>query len=453
MDPAEGLSQAASNAAAELGSCIASGKQIRLISHNDVDGLSAGTLLFLALRDHGADIHLTFTSHVYREELPELVSSGPDVLVFCDMGSDLVPDLRRGKIPFLVLDHHATDQRDEALVNPEALGMDGTREVSGAGVAYLVAKALDPGNAGLAPIAICGAFGDMQSLVGENERIAADAESRGLAKRRKEIRLIGRVDRPVEYSLAYSTLPFLKGLSGNPMAANTFLKETGIDVGPKETIAGLDDEMERQLISGLVEYMVQQDASTFEAERIFGLTFRLPKMPVPTMDDLVDYVEACGALGNYSTAFSLLSGDGSAREDSERSRLAYKERIFEGVGLFEDAVHLDNIDYLVMEGWSKFSGKLAAIYANAGFSGNRRPIFTINVEDDWAKVSARVNPQLVERGLDLGAALSAVAPRFGGNGGGHDVAAGAKFPRAQMEGLLRELDREVGSQLAGEEEE
>jgi RecJ-like exonuclease len=125
--------------------------------------------------------------------------------------------------------------------------------------------------------------------------------------------------------------------------------------------------------------------------------------------------------------------------------------IFEGVRAFDGAVRLEALDYLVLEGLAPLSGKLAGIFANAGFSGHDRPIFTLNPEERWIKVSARMNPQLVDRGLHLGKALDSVAARLEGSGGGHAVAAGARVPRQSMEEFVRELDKEVQLQLADEE--
>lgn len=453
MDGLERLCEGAAEAATRLGGAIAHGSRITIITHTDVDGISAGTLAFLAVRNQGGTAHLTFSGHLYREDLGRLLSSDPEFLVFCDMGSDLLPDLLDSSTPFLILDHHATDYRDEHLVNPCTFGVDGTRDVSASGVVYMVASSLNPINKELSHIALCGAFGDMQTLTGANERIANDAESEGLVKRRKEIRLIGRRNMPIEYSLRYTTLPFIRGLSGKPERIRTFLKETGIEVGPKTTICELDDEMERMLITSLVEKIVKNNASTFEAEKLFGATLQILVGDVPTMEDMVDYVESCGALGRYSTAFALLSGDPAAIDWAERSRLEYKEKILAGVDLFESAVHLSNIDYMVLEGWDEYAGKLCGIYANAGFADHNRPIFCLSPDESSIKVSARTNPQLVDRGLNLGKALNVVSSRFGGSGGGHTVAAGAKIPLEALDDFVRDLDREVGLQLAEEDVE
>ena len=42
------------------------------------------------------------------------------------------------------------------------IGLDGATDVSGSGVAYFVAKAMNQKNVDLAPVALVGALGDMQ---------------------------------------------------------------------------------------------------------------------------------------------------------------------------------------------------------------------------------------------------------------------------------------------------
>lgn len=449
MDALEDLCQEASEAAAKLGSAIASGGYIRIVSHNDVDGVCSGTIAIQAVRRQGGSAHLSFSNHVYESDLASLLSSGPDLILFCDMGSDLLSGLRKSGRSYLVLDHHHTGETDDRLVNPSTMGIDGTSEISASGVTYLVARELNSDNIDLSPIALCGAFGDMQGLTGANDKIASEAESEGLVERKEELRLIGRVDRPMEYSICYSTLPFIKGLSGNQMATAKFLRDIGVEVDTKTSISELDDEMERVLIRELAEKMVREDASTSEAERLFGRSLRLLDGPSPTIEDAVDYVESCSALGEYSTALAYLVGSPGSGDEVERLRLRYKEKIFEGVGTFESAKRMENLDYIDLDGWDEFVGKLCGIYANAGFSGRLRPVFGLSKREDSVKVSGRTNPQLVRKGLDLGSALSEAARAVGGQGGGHSVAAGAKIPVGGERDFLDSLDRVVGRQLGG----
>ncbi len=63
------------------------------------------------------------------------------------------------------------------------------------------------------------------------------------------------------------------------------------------------------------------------------------------------------------------------------------------------------------------------------------------------KVSSRGTKYLVSKGLDLSSALKKSAEKFGGNGGGHAVAAGATVPMDKEEEFLKSVDEIVGLQL------
>ena len=63
------------------------------------------------------------------------------------------------------------------------------------------------------------------------------------------------------------------------------------------------------------------------------------------------------------------------------------------------------------------------------------------------KLSARGNIDLVHNGLDLSAAVSESAKKFGGSGGGHAIAAGGRFPYEFTDSFLREVNDIIHSQM------
>jgi RecJ-like exonuclease len=67
-----------------------------------------------------------------------------------------------------------------------------------------------------------------------------------------------------------------------------------------------------------------------------------------------------------------------------------------------------------------------------------------------AKFSARGIDSLVKKGLDLGEVLRIGAEKYGGRGGGHDIAAGAQVPLEHAGSFLKQIDELVKRQLAGE---
>jgi RecJ-like exonuclease len=71
-------------------------------------------------------------------------------------------------------------------------------------------------------------------------------------------------------------------------------------------------------------------------------------------------------------------------------------------------------------------------------------------EDDEVtevKVSSRGTPALTRRGLDLSVVMREASQAVGGDGGGHNVAAGATVPKGTEEEFVALADELVGEQL------
>jgi RecJ-like exonuclease len=64
------------------------------------------------------------------------------------------------------------------------------------------------------------------------------------------------------------------------------------------------------------------------------------------------------------------------------------------------------------------------------------------------KVSARGTGLLVRRGLDLSVVMRDASRAVGGDGGGHDVAAGATIPAEARDAFLERANALVGDQLS-----
>jgi RecJ-like exonuclease len=67
--------------------------------------------------------------------------------------------------------------------------------------------------------------------------------------------------------------------------------------------------------------------------------------------------------------------------------------------------------------------------------------------DGEVKVSARGSHALVRKGLDLSRVMREASQAVGGDGGGHDVAAGATIPAGERAAFVAHADRIVGEQL------
>jgi RecJ-like exonuclease len=98
-------------------------------------------------------------------------------------------------------------------VNPHLVDIDGSTNISGAGVAYLVGREINKKNKDLASCAITGAIGDRQDkgedfkLIGINEKIVQDGIKTKTVEMIKDLRFFGRETRPIYFQsiLRYNT--------------------------------------------------------------------------------------------------------------------------------------------------------------------------------------------------------------------------------------------------------
>ena len=70
-----------------------------------------------------------------------------------------------------------------------------------------------------------------------------------------------------------------------------------------------------------------------------------------------------------------------------------------------------------------------------------------DTENNNVKASARATRDLVEKGLNLSAAMKKAAATLGGIGGGHSIAAGATIPKGKEDEFLALLEQEIKTQL------
>src|SRR4030066_1056199 len=141
---------------------------INVFSHLDAAGVAAAGIMGKALFRLDARFRIRVTQWVDEKIIGEIVADNPQLVILTDFGSGYL-DLLNEKIPnfkVLILDHHqitvTVANENFVQVNPHLFGIYGATDVSGSGVAYFAAKAVNLANVDLAPIALVGALGDMQ---------------------------------------------------------------------------------------------------------------------------------------------------------------------------------------------------------------------------------------------------------------------------------------------------
>jgi RecJ-like exonuclease len=348
-------------------------------------------------------------------------------------------------------------------VNPHTHGVDGSKDISGAGVAYFVARALNETNKDLAVTAVVGALGDLQdkyeqrALGGLNEEIVADAVAAGALRVEKDLIFFGRETRPIHKALAYTTSPFLPGISGEEDKSLALLGSLGIK--PKDgdrwrALRDLSEEEKRQLCSALSDHLVSRGYAGNVLNLVGSVYTVIKEEPWTPLRDAREFsvlLNGTGRMDKAGLGVAVCMGDrGSALEQAERVLEEYRRTITKYLSwLMEEPNRIDELEsiYVVRGGDfinEKIIGTLSSILSTS-LSNPEKPIiaYATVAEEDMVKVSARTLDMLTSKGLNLGEIMRVASEKFGGTGGGHDIAAGAQVPTKDVDAFAKLVDELV----------
>ncbi len=419
--------------------------RVRILCHYDPDGTTSAAILARALMRRGKRVHATM-SHALDAATVERVRQEPnEFLLVSDMGSAQLDLLESLPYPVVVLDHHKPLRDSDRVVhvNPHFFGVDGAREMCGATTSWLFALALDEANWDLAGIAAAGAIGDKQGLggfVGVNAALFGEAVERKILV--PEHRLALR-DRPLGQALALSISPYFRASGGRPEAAESLLRSAGIE--PAATLRQLDATQRRHLTSVLATRLVEQGAAP-EAVDVLVEDRYWSEPDQIYAQDLEAYVNSCDRLEQMGLGMAVCLGDREAVIQAESLLDRYTSRVLEYLSKLET-------EGLFTKKHTQFfyceEPSLAGSVAGAGiqfYFDQGKPVFGLSVMDRQTKISARGTRTQIAQGIDLAAVCREAAAALEGDGGGHNIAAGATIPKGKEERFLSLADEMVGGQ-------
>ncbi|MDH5268078.1 MAG: DHH family phosphoesterase [Candidatus Bathyarchaeota archaeon] len=463
----------ASDAAEIVLKSVGEDEVIHIVSHLDADGLSAAGIIGKSLLRLEGTFRLQIERWIDENLVNEIAAEKHPLTIFTDLGSGYL-DLLNKKLSsnrVLILDHHQPIGEASSTftqVNPHLHGIDGSRDLSGAGVTYFVAKAIDKKNIDLAPVAVVGALGDLQDkydqrkLGGLNEMIVEDAVSGGYLKLETDLLFFGRETRPIHQALAYVTNPFILGISGEEDKSLAFLASLGIKPKNKDkwrALRDLSEEEKKKLFSALADYLASKKFPSEVALSLIGnvytLTHEEPWTPLRDAREFTVLLNATGRLDKAGLGVAICMGDrGTALEQANEVLREYRRTITKYLSWLTEKPdrieELDNVYVVRGEGFidDRVIGALSSILSTS-LPNREKPIIAYSKVsgEDMAKISARTLVLLTNKGLDLGDILRVSAEKYSGRGGGHNIAAGAHVPIKNVESFIKLVDKLVKKQL------
>jgi len=470
MDAYEQFNEQLKNAAEEFKK-LDKKEVIRLVSHLDADGISACAIMIKLLNNDNRKYSVSIIQQLNKPVLTQLASEPYNCFIFTDIGSGVVSDIKetfKGKKVF-IFDHHSilenVDFTDIVFVNPHICGIDGGKEISGAGVVFKFACSVDNKMEELAHIAIVGAIGDLQEQNGFlrlNDEILKTAVKYNKINVSKGLRIFGSQTKPLHKVLEYCTDPYIPGVSGSESGAIQFLYQIGIE--PKKNsswkkIIHLDEEDMKKLVTGIIMKRLDEANPDDVLGNIYILPHEEEESPTRDAKEFATLLNACGRLGRASFGIGACLGDKKIKQQAIRSLGDYKKEIMNSLNWynenkFNDDVYWGNRFVIInakLNVMSTMIGTLASILSKSNVMTNN--VFILSMAqaiDGTTKVSLRTTNN--KNGtIDL---KSIIEKAIGGIGnaesGGHQNAAGAVIP-TDKESIFIEAAKEVLGKYAMEE--
>ncbi|MCZ2844897.1 MAG: DHH family phosphoesterase [Candidatus Bathyarchaeota archaeon] len=447
--------------------------RILIVSHFDADGIAAAAILSKALYRKDALFHVKIIKRLNENIISDLSKINSDLFIFSDIGAGYLSNISKiiGEKKAIILDHHQlepTQQPKNILhVNPHLFELDGANEISGSGISYLVSKSIDTNNVDLSPLGVVGALGDIQdkgekhSLFGLNNIIVEDSINSGNIKVETDLIFFGRETRPMHKAIAYTTNPFLPGLSGKEDRCFALLNSAQIpskDGDKWRSLADLTQEEKQRLLSKIIEHISSLGFSGNIAADLVGKVYTLVKeekmTPSRNAREFAALLNACGRMERHSLALAFCLGERDLIMDEIQDILNEYRRILANYMdlLTKSKERIDDNDkLLVIHGEDiineNMTGALSTILLMSNQNTEKVILVLSKTEDGNIKISGRASRLILQKGANLGKIMQTLAEKFSGMGGGHDVAAGAEISPQVKLAFLEEFKNLLLNQI------
>jgi len=445
-----------------------------VIFHHDADGVTSGAIAIQALKREGKKVAHMCLKQLYKENIEEIRVLGKNYL-FVDFGAGQLDYLKEEfeEESVFILDHHQPIKVDNEIpklkfhINPLLFGIDGGKEISGAGVTFFFAEALNKKNSDLSSLAIVGALGDMQdfhgSLIGLNKKIIAVAEQQKLLSVKNDLRLYGRISRPLMSYLLFSSNPILPELTADENNCRAFLQENNLPLkdshGNWLSYEDLNEENKKKLSSALITHLALHEVPEWKIQSLIGEVYTLEneikKSPLRDGKEFATVMNSCGRHKQVEIALNVCLGDrdpfgeyGKALSMLQQHRDALRR----GIEFVNKNGIEEKSSYYFFDAKNEIEDSLVGIIAGMLYGsviGESKPIIALaRNEDGTIKASGRGTSHLLREGLNLGLAFKEISKDISGcEGGGHAIAAGCKVPSGKLDEFLLFLEKKLAEQL------
>jgi RecJ-like exonuclease len=456
----------------KLRTSVEGGNEVSIITHLDADGIIAGSIMAMALRRMGARYSVRAVSDMNSSVVENMKADGRDFYVITDLGGGWASNLRKAlDNKWVIIDHHEITEEeiltdDEAqILNPWKFGIDGGKEVSAGGMAYMVASTLDLKNRDLSAIAVVSAVadrqdqGDKRSFFGLNAEILKTAQSLGLVSVDIDIILTGRETRPPHEALAYTLFHYIDGLTWNSEACYVLLKNAGIKLkdngGRWRVLAEFSQEEKSAIVEAVAKFVGSSDKRLSEMllDDLIGYVYTLAREDKRSLlrdaREFSTMLNACGRIGRAGVGIALCMGDrNTALSTGEEIMSTYKMTLRNNIStIFSEKWRLAddgkttfvNGDGILEEA---MLGAVSSLLSRSPSFWGRVLFVRTLTKDGTYKFSSRKCLHCKSQ-ANLGVIMRQCSKALNGAGGGHSAAAGCSIPSSALEDFIAGIKEET----------
>jgi len=325
----------------------------------------------------------------------------------------------------------------------------------------LAAMSLDEKNSDLSALAVVAALGDRQdqgerkSFTSKNFEIANTAKDLGLLDIDLDLLLVGRETRSLPEALAFTSQPFIEGLTWNRDTCLSLLNSSGIqlkDGGRWRVPAELNEDEKKILIEEITKFTTGKNATEIMSELI-GYTYTSPREDRRSFlrdgREFSTLLNSCGRISKAGVGMAICMGDRAKILDEGENILSEYRKLIKGYMdiLTNERWRISESENCIMvngEGIvpETMTGTISSLIAGSPKNSGKIIILRTQGEENTIKFSSRKSFGC-KSPINLSELMKTGAEKFNGIGGGHNAAAGAKITKDKLNDFLDYLDVNV----------
>ena len=439
-------------------------KEISIISHLDADGIASGSIISSALARLGAKCTIRTVSDMTLNVLEQMRYENHDFYIITDLGGGMANEFNQAlDNRWVIIDHHQIPEHEISIVDNNQIlnawkyGIDGGKEISAGGMAYLVATTLDRKNKNLSPIAIVSALADRQdqgekkSLFGLNSEIVKTAQSLRLISMDLDLMFTGRETRPIHEALAYTAFPYIEGLTWATESCYAVIKNAGIKMsnnGRWRVLSEISQDEKNIILNAIAEYVVNssKNKEVNIIDNLIGYTYTLinedQRSLLRDAREFSTMLNACGRIRKAGVGIGICMGDrNDLLNEGEKIVTKYRTTLRNYISsiFVEKWRMIDNGKSIFINGEGLLAedmlGAISSLLSGSPTLGGRLVFVRTLTNDGFYKFSSRKSLGSTSKS-DLGLIMRYCSESVGGSGGGHSSAAGCRIPSARLEEFL-----------------